>query len=126
MRIKVVKVRINPIATATRDEPHYVCTNCGHIDRKEAEAYAEQWRQQGYQVIIKHGFLHTRVIVKERDGTIKRIEPWDKGKYPSKPIYREVAIHPSRNQCPKCGSYFTKPAGYGDRLECQKCGKVFR
>jgi ribosomal protein S27AE len=47
------------------------------------------------------------------------------GKYLSKPIYREVAIHPSKNQCPKCGSYFTKPARYGDRLECDKCGKVF-
>ncbi len=35
MRVKVVKVRINPIATATRDEPHYVCTNCGHIMPKD-------------------------------------------------------------------------------------------
>jgi ribosomal protein S27AE len=94
-------------------------------DRKEAEEYAEQWRQQGYQVIIKRGLLRTRVIVKEQDGTTKRIEPWDKGKYPSKPIYREVNLKPSSISCPECGSHSIRPAGWADRLECQKCGKIF-
>jgi len=46
-------------------------------------------------------------------------------KYPSKPIYREVVFKPSAKSCPKCGSHFIKPAGYGDRFECQNCGKVF-
>ena len=60
-------------------------------------------------------------LFRKKDKPVLKTE----GKYPSKPIYREVAIQPSKNQCPHCGSYFTKPAGYGDRLECQKCGKVF-
>lgn len=94
-------------------------------DRKEAEAYAEQWRQQGYQVIIKHGFLHTRVIVKEPSDKIKKIQAWDKGKYPSKPIYREVNLKPSSVSCPECGSHSIRPAGWADRLECQNCGKIF-
>jgi len=44
---------------------------------------------------------------------------------PSKPILREVALTPGSNQCPVCGSRYIRPAGYGSRLECQDCGKVF-
>jgi ribosomal protein S27AE len=49
-----------------------------------------------------------------------------KGKYTSKPIYREVVLTPGSKECPECGSHFIRSAGYGDRLECQNCGKVFR
>jgi len=47
------------------------------------------------------------------------------GKYPSKPIYREVVFKPSDKECPKCHSHLIRPAGYGDRLECQNCGHIF-
>ena len=49
----------------------------------------------------------------------------EKGKYPSRPIDREVVLTPGNKECPKCGSRFIRSAGYGDRLECQKCGHIF-
>ena len=48
-----------------------------------------------------------------------------KGKLkPSTPIYREAVLKPGTKSCPHCGSRFIRP-GYGDRSECQSCGKVF-
>ena len=52
-------------------------------------------------------------------------DPKKKGKYPNRPIYREVVFKPSEKSCPKCSSHFIRPAGYGNRLECQDCGHVF-
>ena len=54
--------------------------------------------------------------------------PKGEGKYPSSPIYREVVFNPRADgvSCPKCGSKLIRSAGYGDRLECQKCGHVFK
>jgi len=49
-----------------------------------------------------------------------------KGKLkPSIPIHRDVVLRPGVKSCPKCGSHYIRPAGYGDRSECQDCGKVF-
>lgn len=44
---------------------------------------------------------------------------------PSTPIYREVVLKPGAKSCPDCGSRFIRPAVYGDRSECQNCGKLF-
>ncbi|MEE8193904.1 MAG: hypothetical protein V3T73_00190 [Dehalococcoidales bacterium] len=67
---------------------------------------------------------------KAKTGSKTDFNPKDGGKYPSTPIYREVVFRPRADgiSCPKCGSKLIRPAGYGDRLECQstKCGHVFR
>ena len=52
-------------------------------------------------------------------------DPKAKGKYPSKPVYRQVVFKSSDKECPKCHSHLIRPAGYGDRLECQSCGHIF-
>lgn len=58
-------------------------------------------------------------------GRIKAEDIFDPRLRPSKPILQEVVLTLGNNQCPICGSRYIRPAGYGDRLECQDCGKVF-
>ena len=41
------------------------------------------------------------------------------------PSYKPPPTTVTGITCPRCGSDQIKGAGYGDRLECKKCGKVF-
>ena len=49
-----------------------------------------------------------------------------RGKYPGRPIYAERRPeHVDKISCPRCGSHSVRSAGYADRFECKKCGKIF-
>lgn len=43
----------------------------------------------------------------------------------NEPDYAPRAFTPNRLLCPRCGSDAVRSAGYKDRWECLKCGKVF-
>jgi len=41
------------------------------------------------------------------------------------PSYKPPPTTVSGITCPECGSDQIKDAGYGNRFECKKCGKIF-
>ncbi len=92
-------------------------------------AYFEKKRQQKEREALHRLDADYRELTKGEDK--KRVadasSPNSRGKLkPSMPIYREVVLRPGARSCPACGSRYIRPGGYGDRCECQSCGKVFR